>query len=177
MMRLDDFRYSDIGCGTHIADDNSTNCCLSKVQRWGFSFAKYCLDERFDMISGKHYPTTIERVVNTEKDVDDLITNASESFQRLTLQVSTFSCTTNMNSSLSSNILCDPLNTHVSSVNSQRKQPNRPALHFKESTIDGNSTKIAESVEETDTDAITVASIQALASWVECANAHDININ
>lgn len=51
-----EFAYSSIGCDYHNEIDFPNFCCLSKVQRWGFSIARNCLDHRFRIIPGGHCP-------------------------------------------------------------------------------------------------------------------------
>jgi hypothetical protein len=52
----DDYEYSPIGCEYHNEIDTPNHCCLSKVKRWGYCIAKYCIDTRFEIIPGRHCP-------------------------------------------------------------------------------------------------------------------------
>lgn len=54
----DEYAYAEIGCLWHNADDFSERCCLSKVKRWGYTFVKYCIDSRFTLLPGQHFPET-----------------------------------------------------------------------------------------------------------------------
>lgn len=57
MLNRDDFLYSDLGCEFHSEIDNSANCCLSKVKRWGFRLSQLCLDaDRDKLVPGQHIP-------------------------------------------------------------------------------------------------------------------------
>lgn len=62
----DEYAYSEIGCQWHNADDYSERCCLSKVKRWAFAFAKYCIDSRFRLLPGQHFPETCDSLDEIE---------------------------------------------------------------------------------------------------------------
>jgi hypothetical protein len=62
----DEYAYSGIGCKWHNEDDFSERCCLSKVKRWVFIITKHCIDKRFPLQSGQHYPETHHKLDEIE---------------------------------------------------------------------------------------------------------------
>lgn len=62
----DEYAYSEIGCEWHNTDDFSERCCLSKVKRWAYVFVKYCIDSRFRLVPGQHFPETYEKLEEIE---------------------------------------------------------------------------------------------------------------
>lgn len=102
MMRQDEFRYNDLGCKIHIKDDNSVNCSLSKVLRWGYLFSKYCLDHRFKQIENAHYPGNLDIHCDIgNMGMHTTESSISSSFRQLNLR-GTLSKTTNFTSEDSS---------------------------------------------------------------------------
>lgn len=59
---VDDFWFTAIGCTWHNDNDIPFRCCFSKVKRWVFTFIKYCIDSRFTLIAGQHFPENYEQV-------------------------------------------------------------------------------------------------------------------
>jgi hypothetical protein len=90
MLRKDDFAYYEIGCKFHNGESNPTNCCLSKVQRWVYMFAKYCLDSSFKKLPGHHYPEDYEPVEKTFtlEDYPSHTTGLTESFRAFNISKS-----------------------------------------------------------------------------------------
>ena len=83
LMRRDSYAYREIGCDIHNSDDNSKECCLSKVKRWGFSIVEHCGLDCIEMIPGQHMP--VNNIV-LDDDFDDeglLETCLTESFHQL----------------------------------------------------------------------------------------------
>lgn len=57
----DFFQHADIGCEFHLKELASSGCCLSKVKRWCYTIAMYCLDDNVDQkIEGRHIPEKTE---------------------------------------------------------------------------------------------------------------------
>lgn len=107
VLGLDKFTYASIGCPFHNMQDNSQNCCLSKVIRWGYAISTHCLDDRFEKHLGKHIP--IDHVEDDYEDfgvpsrIDSSASGFSDSFQLLNLNsTSSFSVALNSTNSNSS---------------------------------------------------------------------------
>ncbi|KAL7030215.1 hypothetical protein ACKWTF_006577 [Chironomus riparius] len=56
IMRRDSYAYRDIGCDLHNNEDNSKECALSKVKRWGYSIVEHCGLDCLELIPGQHLP-------------------------------------------------------------------------------------------------------------------------
>ncbi|XP_070500933.1 protein maelstrom homolog [Chironomus tepperi] len=96
LMRRDPYAYRDIGCDLHNTDDNSKECTLSKVKRWGFSIIEHCGADCIERIPGQHMPIsnfTMEDDFDDEETVESCLT---ESFHQLRVD------TTNSQSDLDS---------------------------------------------------------------------------
>lgn len=88
----DDFTFCEIGCQWHNEQDKSQYCCLSMVKRWAYTFAKYCVNNRFPLVAGQHYPETYQRAEEIcLTDSESVI--LSESMRRLQIQTTSDSDT------------------------------------------------------------------------------------
>lgn len=87
MMSRDKFMYADLGCDFHREQDANMICCLSKVKRWGFCIALYCLSDISDVkIAGLHYPEQTNALQITDDPYSDDGWNLTDSFQHLRVE-------------------------------------------------------------------------------------------
>lgn len=94
----DDFMFCSIGCEYHNDNDVAYVCCLSKVKRWGYCIAKYCIDNRFEVIPGRHCPETYEKMKPKSESSQSTLANSMGFLKIQAIK----SAQSNLNNSLSS---------------------------------------------------------------------------
>lgn len=100
----DDFQFCPIGCDFHNEIDAANACCLSKVKRWGYCIAKYCIDNRIEFIPGRHCPQNFckaEQIIKLEDSEPSL----APSFKRRPVELMRSTSSLKTTSSVSGNIL------------------------------------------------------------------------
>lgn len=85
LIRRDSYAYRDIGCDLHNETDNSKECTLSKVKRWGFSIVQHCGLDCIKMIPGQHMPVSYYSINHDFDDEETLDENLTESFHKLSV--------------------------------------------------------------------------------------------
>lgn len=91
-LQKDTFMYSDIGCKFHRIHDSNQHCCLSKVKRWCFCIASFCLDPSVNRkIPGLHMPSASCSDSDEEESAAaaDNFDAISDSFRSLNLDTRT----------------------------------------------------------------------------------------
>jgi len=125
----DVYQHADIGCDFHLKEMASSGCCLSKVKRWCYTIAMYCLDENVDKkIEGRHFPekTESQKLEEVQSSVcgdNEWEENVSASFRSLNFGRSSAS----------------------SSISDLSKHSDTSSICGKDSDTDGGDATVAES--------------------------------